>query len=216
MCSHYEAPTPAALRTAFAVEPPAEPGQLDLYPYHRGVFLRRPAAADAGDEAVPRLEALVGSFGLIPRWTKDRKDVRSTFNARSETAATKNSFREPWRRQQHCIIPAAAIWEPDWRTGKAIPTRITRTDGEPMGVAGLWEHWRGPEGEVHSFTMLTINADTHELMRNFHRPKKERRMVVILPRGLYDAWLDAPPEKSMDFMRQFPARLLQAKAGPST
>ena len=34
-------------------------------------------------------------------------------------------------------------------------------------------------------------------------------MVAILPRGLYSAWLDAPVESSMDFMRMFPAHRLQ-------
>ena len=29
--------------------------------------------------------------------------------------------------------------------------------------------------------MLTVNADDHALMRNFHRPH-EKRMVVVLPR----------------------------------
>ena len=55
---------------------------------------------------------------------------------------------------------------------EAVPTRIALANDEPMGVAGLWAKWRSPEGEtVHSFTMLTINADDHALMRNFHKPQ---------------------------------------------
>lgn len=38
----------------------------------------------------------------------------------------------------------------------------------------------------------------------------EKRMVVIVPQDSYDAWLGATPEGSMDFMRQYPAELLQA------
>lgn len=53
--------------------------------------------------------------------------------------------------------------------------------------------------------MLTVNADTHEFMRNYHRPEDEKRMVVVLPRGLYRDWLDAPVEASADFMRRYPA-----------
>ena len=49
------------------------------------------------------------------------------------------SFRNAWKDSQHYIIPAAAIYEPDWRSGKAIATRITRSDGEPVGIAGFWE-----------------------------------------------------------------------------
>jgi hypothetical protein len=34
--------------------------------------------------------------------------------------------------------------------------------------------------------MLTINADDHALMRNFHKPQDEKRMIVILPPDRYD------------------------------
>ncbi|CAD0264627.1 conserved hypothetical protein [Pseudomonas veronii] len=56
-----------------------------------------------------------------------------------------------------------------------------------MGIAGLWEQWRNPgTGEtVHSVTMLTINSDNHPFIRNYHKPEDEKRMVVILPQGLY-------------------------------
>jgi len=61
---------------------------------------------------------------------------------------------------------------------------------------------------------LTINADDHALMKNHHRPEDEKRMVVILREEDYDAWLKAPAEKSMDFMRQYPAELLRAVPAP--
>jgi putative SOS response-associated peptidase YedK len=79
-----------------------------------------------------------------------------------------------------------------------------------LGIAGLWASWKSPTGWVHSFTMLTINADEHGLMENFHKSTDEKRMVVILPQDSYDAWLGAAPEGSMDFMRQYPAEHLQA------
>lgn len=210
MCSHYEAPSPEQLSQAFGVEP-YEQGKLDLWPGYIGPFIRRLAHADAHDEAGPALEALTGSFGLIPSWSKDNKIARRTYNARSETVAEKPSFRSAWRHAQHCIIPASAIYEPDWRTGKAIATRITRSDGEPMGIAGLWERWHDPSsGQVlHSYTMLTVNADDHEFMSNYHRPEDEKRMVVILPRGLYGDWLAAPVEASSEFMRKYPADRLR-------
>ncbi|RMR69925.1 hypothetical protein ALP81_200065 [Pseudomonas savastanoi pv. fraxini] len=107
------------------------------------------------------MEVLTGSFGLIPSWSKDSKIARRTYNARSETVAEKPSFRHAWRHAQHCIIPAVAIYEPDWRSGKAIVTRIARADGELLGIAGLWEQWRDPSTDqtLHSYTMLTVNAD---------------------------------------------------------
>lgn len=81
-----------------------------------------------------------------------------------------------------------------------------------MGIAGLWAQWSDAQGEVlHSFTMLTINADAHPLMRQFHKPSDEKRMVVILPPERYTDWLNARPEQSRDFFQQFPAEALVAQ-----
>lgn len=205
MCSHYESiEDPKRIAEAFGVDlPPA--AKADVWPGYHSIFIRRPKEADSGDDAVPEREAMTGRFGLIPHWAKDDK-TRNTFNARSETVAEKPSFRDAWRLGRHCIIPADAIYEPDWRSGKAIATRISLADGQPMGIAGIWTGWKSPDGSiVRSYTMLTINADDHQLMRNFHKPDDEKRMVVILPPESFSAWLDAPPEQSMDFMRPFPA-----------
>lgn len=204
MCSHYEAPAPQLVAETFGIDL-YERGKLDLWPGYIAPFIRRAEQVD--DESPAPVEVLSGAFGLIPTWSKDTKIVRSTYNCRSETASQKPSFRTAWRKAQHCIIPAAAIYEPDWRSGKSIATRITRTDGELLGIAGLWEEWRDPgTGQIlHSFTMLTINADDHPFMRNYHKPQDEKRMVVILPKGLYADWLKAPAAESMEYMRQYPS-----------
>lgn len=210
MCSHYQAiKAREQYFRHFGIYPPDESGKFDVWPGYSAPFIRRPRESDSGDDAVAPLEVLIGQFGLLPHWAKDDKFGRRTFNARSETAPTLPSFRDAWRNQQHCVIPAQAIYEPDWRSGKAVATRIAKTDESPMGIAGLWSWWKSPKGEpVHSFTMLTINADKHELMRNFHKPTDEKRMVVILPVDSYGAWLDAKPADSMDFMRPYSGQLL--------
>jgi len=212
MCSHYQ-----ALKERdkyfryFGVAPPVDPSKHDLWPGYLGAFIRRHPNADVGDAAVPPREAVAGLFGLVPHWSKDTKIARHTFNARSETVAEKPSFREAWKRAQHCIVPADALFEPDWRSGKSVATRIVRADGEPLGLAGLWSSWRSPKGEiVHSYTMLTVNADDHPLMRMFHKPTDEKRMVVILPTNRYQDWLQAPAEHSMEFIRPFPVDALHA------
>lgn len=212
MCSHYQ-----SLKERdkyfryFGVEPPVDPGKHDLWPGYLGAFIRRHPNADVGDEAVPPREALAGLFGLVPHWSRDTKIARHTFNARSETAAEKPSFRQAWKRAQHCIVPADSIFEPDWRSGKSVATRIVRADGEPLGIAGLWSSWKSPKGElIHSYTMLTVNADDHPLMRMFHKPTDEKRMVVILPTDRYQDWLQASAERSVEFIRPFPADALHA------
>ena len=212
MCSHYQAiKERERFFRLFGIYPPDPEGKYDMWPGYTGVMVRRPDRRDTGDDAVPAIEAVPGLFGLLPHWAKDTKLARNTFNARSETVHEKPSFRDAWRRNQHCIIAADAIFEPDWRTGKAVPTRIARADGEPMGIAGLWSWWRSPQGQtVLSFTMLTINADAHALMRNMHRPNEEKRMVVILPRAAHDDWLDATTHQALALLQPFPADKLVA------
>lgn len=158
---------------------------------------------------------VAATFGLLPHWAQPEL-VRSTYNARSETAATKPSFRNAWKRGQFCIIPAETIFEFHYESDDAKPTRwaIRHRDGQPLGIAGLWES-RERDGRVeHSFSMLTINAGTHPIMSRMHKPKDEKRMVVILDPDDYDAWLATPPEQALGWMRQFPADLLAAEPAP--
>ena len=81
--------------------------------------------------------------------------------------------------------------------------------------------WRAATGEwINSFTMLTINADDHPIFKQLHRPgpkrppeKQDKRIVVILNEDSYRAWLDAPADRSVEFLRQYPADRLIAAAG---
>ena len=149
-------------------------------------------------------------FGLVPHWATDLLSGRKTYNARTETVATKPSFRDAWNHPQHCIIPVDCFFEPDWRSGRAVPARISAANNVPIGIAGLWSAWNSPKGVIYSFTMLTINADAHPLMCQFHKPVDEKRMVVILPPERYDAWLNAKACESTEFMQQYPSELLKA------
>ena len=218
MCSHYDPLIhPQRLADHFGVSDLPLDLKPSLWPGYLGPFVRRHPFAEVGDEAVAERELLVGSFGLIPHWSKDTLIARHTYNARTETVHEKPSYRDAWRQRRHCIIPAEAFYEPDWRSGKAIPTRIRRADGKPLGIAGLWSAWRQPSGEtLHSYTMLTINADSHPLMRRFHKPDDEKRMVVILNEADYGAWLTAGEVERRALLAPFPADLLVAEAPQAT
>lgn len=176
-----------------------------------------PAEEAAGStEAAPLvLELVSGQFGLVPPWVKSASDakLRSTklVNARSEAVTTSNNFRNAWFKGQRCIVPMMAFHEDDFRSGKAVPTRIARVDGKPMGAAGLWESWTGADGEVIvSFALLTVNANSHALMSRYQQPGAEKRMVAVLNEGGYGAWLTARHEKAREFLRAYPANWLTA------
>jgi putative SOS response-associated peptidase YedK len=159
---------------------------------------------------------MIGQFGLVPRWVKSASDAKlrspKLVNARSETVTTSNNLREAWLAGQRCIVPMQAFFEDDWRSGKAVATRIARVDGRPMGVAGLWERWVGADGtEIVSFSLLTVNANSHALLHRYQQPGAEKRMPAILNEGGYSAWLSAGhPEKAREFLRAYPANWLTA------
>ncbi len=209
MCSHYQSVKESArLERHFRVRGMPAGGRDDMWPRYPGLFVRRPPEHDSGDEAVPEREITIGRWGLMPHSVRAdglaKAEKLSTFNARSETAANSFTYRGAWARGQRCIIPAEAFFEPDWRSGRAVPTRFERADGAPLGIAGLWDRYRNAAGElVDSYTMLTINADSHALLRHFHRPGDEKRMVVVLGEGAYDDWLTAPIERTRELLVPF-------------
>lgn len=211
MCANYHPVTsPQRLQAFFGVHPPAEAVPPETWPGYFAPFVLRDA-----DRVEFARRAQAGLFGLVPAWAKDLAFGRRTYNARSETVHEKPSFRDAWRRGQRCIVPAEAFYEPCWESGRAVRWRIARADGAPLGIAGLWSRWKAPDGHtVASFTMLTMAAGEHALMRRFHRPEDEKRMVVILDEADHDAWLECPPERQRDFLRPFAAERLVAEAAP--
>ena len=239
MTTHYENLAQAdAYRDAFGVPPPDAPGERHMWPRKTGWFIQAAAPA-ASTEAVAAAEAeaevveadgagssaapaaqpgrllMPAQWGLVPHWVKSASDGKlrapKLVTARSETVSTTHAFRDAWLQGQRCIVPMTAFYEDDWRDGKAVPTRIAPVDGKPLAAAGLWARWTGADGAtLLSFTLLTVNANNHALLRRYGPPGAERRMPVLLNAGAFDAWLGVRIEKAKDFMRQYPANWLTA------
>lgn len=160
------------------------------------------ASADAAADAAGVDRTLdVFRWGLVPPWSKGPATGPPLFNARAETAATKNQFRRAFTRRR-CIVPADGFYE--WpkapagtsRDERPLPHYITRADGDILAMAGLWERWwpqadddadpgasTGPRQALHSATVLTTAAN------GFMTPIHDR-MPVLLERSAWDAWLD--------------------------
>lgn len=205
MCADYTPSSKEAIVGRFGVQSP----QLDLppeaWPGYMAPILR------GSHEAPGELEIAPAMFGMVPHWA-DLKLARQTYNARTETVASKPSFRSSWKHKQCCIIPAANFFEPNYETGKPVRWRIERADGGPVAIAGIWEY--RPADQLLSFSMLTINADGHPLMQRFHKPDDEKRMVMILDPEQYKGWLDGSLVTEEDVYRQYPAELLIAQPDP--
>ena len=123
-------------------------------------------------------------WGLVPSWAKDPGIGARMINARAESVADKPSFRSAFKRRR-CLILADGFYE--WKkTGARTkqPYYIFLRDRQPFAFAGLWEHWKGPDGgEMPSCTIITTGAN--ELLSELHD-----RMPVILGEEEYDRWLD--------------------------
>ena len=165
--------------------------------------------------------AFIGQWGLIPWFAKSPKLTYSTRNARSEELSAKATFKHPWARGQRCIIPAASFDEPNWESGKNIWWRFQRADGLAWGLAGLWNTWIDKAtGEiVESYTMLTLNADAHPLMRRMHKPdpklgshQQDKRSVASIEAENADAWLFGTVEQATALVKLSPVESF--KAGP--
>lgn len=191
-----------------------------MWPGRRGHFIRQRPATDADRGMPPGFEIAAGCWGhlSVPTGRYKIAEVKelSTVNFRDDQVHRSLTFSNAWKRSQHCIMPATAIFEPDYRglDGQPVITsseaRISCIDGGMLGLAGLWDSWTDEDGAPQLiFTVLTVNANDHPLMRNYQRSNVEKRMLVMLPCGLYRAWLHAPAHCSMDFLRQFPADQLQ-------
>lgn len=163
-----------------------------------------------------RVACGLASFGLIPSWAKDDKISRHTYNARSETAAEKPSYRTAWRTRQYGLVLVDNFYEPSYESGKAVRWCIERSDHEPFAIACLWDRWIEAEtGQlVVSFSMLTVNADEHPVMKQFHKLGDEKRTPVIIAPELHDHWLSATQEEAHALMSWQHMPELTASAAP--
>lgn len=131
-----------------------------------------------------RREGIFRHWGLIPSWARTAAEAAKMMNARSETVAEKPAFRTAVR-QRRCLIPASGFYE--WQqlpSKKKQPWHIVSASGEPLAFAGIWERWRSPDDvEIESCSILTTAAN------DFMEPLHDR-MPVLIPRGLFGAWLD--------------------------
>ncbi|MGE4240773.1 SOS response-associated peptidase [Ramlibacter sp.] len=203
MCSNY---VPVSRRdrllTFFGVERERDDPATDAWPVGMAPFIHL-----AGGEVRVVSDGL---FGLLPHFATEVSYGRRTYNARSETVRVLPSFKEAWAKGWRCIIPAESIYEPNWETGQSVRWAIHQEGFIPMGIAGIYRRWRDPKDnrEVYSFAMLTVNADGHPLMKRFHRPEDEKRMVVMLRPADYAEWLSCPVEDAARFFRQWDGPLL--------
>ena len=210
MCNKYVAPAQMEIDFIWQLEPRTwwKDSPQGVFPRSHGPFIRR-----AIDDPGYSREGVMGQWALIPWFAKERALKYSTNNARSEELLSKASYKDPWKRGQRCIIPATTFDEPCWESGKNVWWTFARSDGEPWALAGLWNRWADPAtGEVvESYTMLTLNADQHPLMRRMHKPdlklaadQQDKRSVIPIERADVAQWLSGTVQEAQQLLRLAP------------
>jgi putative SOS response-associated peptidase YedK len=128
-------------------------------------------------------------WGLIPSWAKDPAIGNRMINAKSETILEKPSFKTPFKSRR-CLVLADGFYE--WKKEPVkTPYRITRKDGSAFAMAGIWDKWTSPDGEIiHSFSILTTGPNS--LMEKIHD-----RMPVILDPENEKKWISETGQEEL-------------------
>jgi putative SOS response-associated peptidase YedK len=152
--------------------------------------------ATVREAAGPREVAML-YWGLVPSWAKEKSIGARMINARSETLGEKPSFRNAFRRRR-CLILADGYYE--WQRAGTVkqPYFIAFADGQPFGMAGLWEGWRDPATGEPLESCCIVTTAPAPAVAHVHD-----RMPVILPPGAYAEWLDPKNEATDRLARLF-------------
>jgi putative SOS response-associated peptidase YedK len=131
-------------------------------------------------------ELVVMRWCLIPFYVHDWRDAKPLINARVETVATSRAFRDSFKKRR-CLVLADGFYEWRHEGKKKLPHRVTRPDGKPFGMAGIWDRWKGTvagkEQRIESCAVLT--RDPSEALAAVHD-----RMPLALDAADHAAWLD--------------------------
>ena len=162
------------------------------------------------DKAIVKTQGEIRPTDVVPVIAPNRYGARTVYpmkwgytgrslliNARSETAAEKQTFREDWARHR-CIVPAS--WYFEWehyfdtggrkRTGDKYMIRPQGADTVMTWLCGLYRI----EGGLPAFVILT--REPGEKIRFIHD-----RMPLIMPGELVNEWIrpDMKPEELMPY-----------------
>lgn len=159
--------------------------RLDPFPPRYNIAPTQPVLMVVNGPDHARAGVLV-RWGLVPAWVKDPADFTLLINARSETAATKPSFRNAFRHRR-TLVPASGFYE--WRrpADPKAPRQaywVRPRDGGIVTFAGLMETWSSADGgEIDTGCILTTAAN--ERFSQIHH-----RLPLVIRQQDHEQWLD--------------------------
>ena len=201
MCGRYLLLSPAeAMLRLFSLlgASPNFPARYNVAPTDMMPVVRLNAALER--------ELALLRWGLVPGWADSLSVGSRMINARSETVATKNAFRDSFK-QRRCLVPADGYYE--WKVveGQRQPYLIRPPADMLMVLAGIWEVWTrpqavetgskrdvGPAGQLIE-TYSIVTGPALPSVANTH----DRMPIILEPEG-FETWLD-PNAASEDLDR---------------
>ncbi|MBK6544973.1 MAG: SOS response-associated peptidase [Saprospiraceae bacterium] len=145
-------------------------------------------------------------WGLIPFWAKDQSIGSKMINARIEGLLEKPFFKSALQKRR-CLVPMDGFYEWQKTNGKQkIPLRIGVKNQEIFSMAGLYDNWKDPNGNIiRSFTIITQAAN--QFMSTIH----DRMPSILLPED-EKTWLedDLAIEQSLALLQAYPNEWMTA------
>jgi putative SOS response-associated peptidase YedK len=122
------------------------------------------------------------TWGLLPHDTRHPGSSPRPIHARAETVAELPIFADAFRRRR-ALVPATEYYQ---RRTIGEPLQryvITRGDGQPMGIAGLWESYVWPDKRIErTYCIITVEATGAVAEIN-------DRMPLVLEQADWPLWL---------------------------
>lgn len=125
-------------------------------------------------------------WGLLPHDTADPHSALRPIHARAETVAELPVFADAFRHRR-AIVPANEYYQRRTQGGPPQRFAISRRDGQPMAIAGLWESYVWPDGRIErTYCIITIEATG--AVAEIHD-----RMPLVLEQDDWPLWLEETP-----------------------
>ncbi len=187
MCGRYVPPEEAAIERVWRIDRRNWPGWIKPA-FNVAPTTEVPIIVHADDGAT---ELLGARWGLVPSWWSKDTLPALTFNARSEEAAQKPTWRQSLRSMR-CLMPARGWYE--WNEKEQVKSESGRMVNQPyfiycpnaevIAFASLWSVWERPgTAPIVSCALLTKEAAPG--IAGIHH-----RMPVVLAPDQQTMWLD--------------------------
>lgn len=158
-----------------------------------------PRGDDAGGPPVRRLAS--ARWGLVPAGSEGPQAGPPLFNARSESAAEKPSFREAVVSRR-ALVPATGWYE--WQVlpdGRKRPVLVRLPDDEVVLFGALYEWWRDPSAAVGSPSRWLLSTTVLTRASSGGLVDVHDRMPVLVGTDVMDDWLDPETEGDDDLVQ---------------